>query len=503
MKNVIRIIDINAHITNIQSQIVADKGAKKALLRFDNLGYGVITAVKFKVRAYNDFGDVVPVNGKKSFFLVVQDINVPENMSLADIEVELPDLDIRKLDVEESQVRYSDGRVLNYNGEHKIKFVLEEFSAEEQETLNALRDVFDSRVTYKPLESPYGWICTCGRFNVIENNTCSLCHHTKQSVKEALSEEGQKMAVKNKTDLDQARSIALKAEEKASDRKEKKKRRRNRLAVGLAILLVLLVFALSASYSWTKERAEKIIVGTWEIYKLFENGQEVTASEEDISTDISLGIADDHTGKAYIAGGLITSDFEWNFAGKDIEGNIKYQFCVNGGQIVGQETDNSAERTVEILKPSEEEIRNGELYLPMEVADDTVNGSVILKKTSDVPKEDTGPVLDLDSFLTDIEESLEPTMGKQNALNRAFDYLESIPFSYTGLIDQLEYEGFSTDEATYAADNCGADWNEQAALKARQYMENLSLSRVELIEQLEYEGFTPAQATYGATQNGY
>lgn len=40
-----------------------------------------------------------------------------------------------------------------------------------------------------------------------------------------------------------------------------------------------------------------------------------------------------------------------------------------------------------------------------------------------------------------------------------------MPFSYTGLIEQLEYEQYSHDDAVYAADNCGADWNEQAAKK--------------------------------------
>lgn len=58
------------------------------------------------------------------------------------------------------------------------------------------------------------------------------------------------------------------------------------------------------------------------------------------------------------------------------------------------------------------------------------------------------------------------TTGEQNALRAVKDYLESIPFSYTGLIEQLEYEGYSRAEATYAVDNCGADWNEQAAKSA-------------------------------------
>lgn len=66
-------------------------------------------------------------------------------------------------------------------------------------------------------------------------------------------------------------------------------------------------------------------------------------------------------------------------------------------------------------------------------------------------------------------------------------------FSYSGLIDQLEFEGYSTDEATYAADNCGANWKEQAVLAAMQYLDTMDFSKDGLIDQLEYEGFTFVQ----------
>lgn len=71
------------------------------------------------------------------------------------------------------------------------------------------------------------------------------------------------------------------------------------------------------------------------------------------------------------------------------------------------------------------------------------------------------------------------------------------------MIDQLEFEGFTTEEATYAVDNCGADWNEQAAKKAQEYLDYSSFSRSELIGQLEFEGFTSAQAEYGVQSVGY
>lgn len=95
------------------------------------------------------------------------------------------------------------------------------------------------------------------------------------------------------------------------------------------------------------------------------------------------------------------------------------------------------------------------------------------------------------------------TLGQKNALSAAKQYLSIMPFSRSGLIDQLEFEGYSTEEATYGADHCNADWNEQAAKTAKQYLDIMSFSRQGLIDQLKYEGFTTEQAEYGVSAVGY
>ena len=94
-----------------------------------------------------------------------------------------------------------------------------------------------------------------------------------------------------------------------------------------------------------------------------------------------------------------------------------------------------------------------------------------------------------------------PSAGERNALSKAKDYLLYTAFSYSGLIEQLEYEGFTHEEAVYGADHCGADWKEQAAKKAADYLEYSSFSRDGLIEQLEYVGFTHEEAEYGVAQS--
>ena len=59
--------------------------------------------------------------------------------------------------------------------------------------------------------------------------------------------------------------------------------------------------------------------------------------------------------------------------------------------------------------------------------------------------------------ITETEESTEVSVGKRNALSSAKQYLTYMSFSYQGLIEQLEYEGYTSEEAEYAVDNCGAD----------------------------------------------
>ena len=98
--------------------------------------------------------------------------------------------------------------------------------------------------------------------------------------------------------------------------------------------------------------------------------------------------------------------------------------------------------------------------------------------------------------------SYTPTRGEQNALSTAHDYLDTMAFSRSGLIDQLKYEGYTSSEAEYAVDNCGADWDYQAVLMAEEYLDAMPFSRSGLIEQLEYEGFSYSQASAAATAAG-
>lgn len=95
------------------------------------------------------------------------------------------------------------------------------------------------------------------------------------------------------------------------------------------------------------------------------------------------------------------------------------------------------------------------------------------------------------------------SMSQINANRKAREYLNYSAFSRAGLIEQLEFEGFSEDDSTRAADSTNTNWNLQAAQKAQDYLNYTSFSRDGLIEQLEFEGFSSEEALYGVEKVGY
>lgn len=101
------------------------------------------------------------------------------------------------------------------------------------------------------------------------------------------------------------------------------------------------------------------------------------------------------------------------------------------------------------------------------------------------------------------EKTISLTVEERNAIREAENYIDTMPFSRSGLIDQLEYEGYSTESAVMAVDSLNINWKEQAAREAKNYIDTMSFSRSGLIDQLLYEGYTQEQALYGVAAVGY
>ena len=148
-------------------------------------------------------------------------------------------------------------------------------------------------------------------------------------------------------------------------------------------------------------------------------------------------------------------------------------------------------------------------YYPQEIwaviKDGAIEYNFLEESVSDSSDDSSAGSNDTGSWKNDESKTQDYTYssssGEKNALRRAKEYLEYTHFSYSGLVDQLEFEGYSHSEAVYGVDHCGADWFEQAAGKAKDYLDYTAFSYDGLVEQLEFEGFTHEQAVYGANKS--
>ena len=131
----------------------------------------------------------------------------------------------------------------------------------------------------------------------------------------------------------------------------------------------------------------------------------------------------------------------------------------------------------------------------------------------EVPEDDATTAADAAEVNTKKDKSSKPdktkkddgpqeTAGQENARKSAENYLDMSAFSRTGLIDQLKFEGYSVEDATYGVDAQKADWKKQAAASAENYLNMSAFSRSGLVDQLVFEGFTREQAEYGVSKVG-
>lgn len=162
--------------------------------------------------------------------------------------------------------------------------------------------------------------------------------------------------------------------------------------------------------------------------------------------------------------------------------------------------DTSAtEQSVTDTSAQNEQTSGSDVSQP-ENAEVTSDSNVVVSPEQDTTNIDSNA--DTNDVVVEPAPAQEVTVSQKNAVQKAKSYLAYTAFSYSGLISQLEYEGYSNADATYGADNSGADWYEQAAKKAEDYMNYSAFSRSGLISQLEYDGFTRSQAEHGADAVG-
>lgn len=178
------------------------------------------------------------------------------------------------------------------------------------------------------------------------------------------------------------------------------------------------------------------------------------------------------------------------------------------GIFAGGETESAEpevktmdEKVQEEIEKAEQRAKEGQSLLTEEQieniekqAEETVNKAFEESFLNDEPAEEAVEEV--------VEEEPEMSVSQQNAVRSAESYISMMAFSKTGLIEQLEFEGYSKEDATFAVEGLNVDWKQQAVKSAENYLDMMGFSRQGLIDQLVFEGYTTEEATFGVDQVG-
>ncbi|MCR5791347.1 MAG: Ltp family lipoprotein [Lachnospiraceae bacterium] len=158
--------------------------------------------------------------------------------------------------------------------------------------------------------------------------------------------------------------------------------------------------------------------------------------------------------------------------------------CETSSEVTTEEKEAPVQEDVALINERESE----------EVAEPTPDLTNEASSQDDLPTDAQVETSSEDIAASGGDVSLE----EENALSAAIQHLKYSAYSYDGLIEMLLYDEYPEKAATYAADNCGADWNEQALGAAENHLKYSAYSYSGLIGMLTHDGFSEEQAVYGA-----
>ena len=255
-------VDINSYIADLTCPVTVKEGKPVVALSFKSLHAGTMTAIKFAVKGYNSFGEIVPVNGEEQFLITVQDISVPQNGMIRNLQVPLPQEDIRKIELMEHQYSFADGTTAMYEGEKWVDYDVELFDPQdtvEKEQLDALKTI-NSQAAAKPAELENAWVCLCSGYNANEKETCDRCGMEKEAAFEAVNEPA----------LDELVEAHKMKQAQAAEADKKKKKMLLLLSIPVALILALIIALVSNAAVLSQRKTfdsaadmQKAMQGNW------------------------------------------------------------------------------------------------------------------------------------------------------------------------------------------------------------------------------------------------
>ena len=183
MKRTEKKVDFNAHLSEIRTELLREEGKNFLSICLKNVSGKEITSIVFEAKGYDYFGDVIKVEEKDSFLIKIDALHLKTGECLQDKKIEIAG-DIRKIELEEKQVIFSDGVLEERKKpQEKIYYVncFEKDSYRDKPELDELLEQ-DERFCCYPTENETGWICACTYLNRKENQSCVNCGHAKNEI---------------------------------------------------------------------------------------------------------------------------------------------------------------------------------------------------------------------------------------------------------------------------------------------------------------------------------
>ena len=245
-------VNINERITNIASRVSIENDCVFANIRFRNLNYGKIIAIKFICKGYNSLDELVKVDGEETFTLVCQDLEV-DLKELAEVKVLLPNSSIRRIEVKEDKIGYDDGRVINIGLPQVVEYeydVPTQFENQEEFRLVSLIKEDISEAVCLPQEVAGGYVCVCGRLNDSMTTECCFCGQERKNTLERYSGKRLRGVLKERVRREEQERLKKQREYEQKrileEAKEKARVKRRKVltiasAIGAAILAIALL----------------------------------------------------------------------------------------------------------------------------------------------------------------------------------------------------------------------------------------------------------------------
>lgn len=243
-------VDANALVQHVRCTIQLFQGSPAVQILFQNRGRP-LQAIKFQATGYNQFREILPVNGQETFPLVLQDLHLAPGETYRSPFLWLPQPEIRHLKLVESQVCYADGTVVPYPGPDPREYDLEWVSDTEDEdrALWYALQQYDRCAHFLPRQEEDHWLCVCGQWNGNEEETCRNCQKSRAQTFARFSGEALAATVEQAgVAMDRFADQELQQESESQSRS-----RRMKVFAVCGVLLLFLLMILLFHACWSKD----------------------------------------------------------------------------------------------------------------------------------------------------------------------------------------------------------------------------------------------------------